>query len=489
MFEKVLIANRGEIAARIARTCKRMGVETVAVYSEADADGAHCQACDESVPIGPSPVRESYLNIEAIIAAAKQTGAQAIHPGYGLLSENPALARACQEAELVFIGPSPEVLETLGDKCKARQVAISAGVRTLHAVDEPVTSVEAARTAAQELDFPLMVKAVAGGGGIGISRVADEEELAAAVQKASERAEQSFGDGRVYLEMALNQPRHIEVQIVADSQGQVVAVGDRECSVQRRHQKLIEEGPSPSLNGSKEGERIREAMWDAAIRIAREAGYVNAGTVEFLVDSENRSYFLEMNPRLQVEHGITEMCTGVDIVEMQLRIASGESMPPEAERANTSGHAMEARVCAENVPKGFLPAPGKVETLRWPNASPGKVRIETELLPGHEVTPHYDPMVAKIICYAPTRHRAMLLLDRMLAESIVEPLTTNIPFLRRVIAHESFRAGCYDTALVGQIPLQDPEPEPPPAPQNRQSKRPGGRGGRSRRKGGQKPQS
>jgi acetyl/propionyl-CoA carboxylase alpha subunit len=451
MFEKLLIANRGEIAVRIARTCERMGITTVAVYSEADAESLHVQTCDESVAIGPAPARESYLNAEAIIAAAKQSGAAAIHPGYGFLSENHAFAQAVADAGLVFIGPPPEVLERFGDKLRARALARHAGVRAIPGSDGVVDSLDEARERAEELGYPLLVKASAGGGGIGMQRVDDEDELEDALRKSRERAEASFGDGRLYLELLIEQPRHLEVQLLADASGECVALSERECSLQRRLQKVIEESPAPALEAQHQGELKRRILWDSAIRIAKEGGYVGAGTAEFLMDPQGRFYFMEFNPRLQVEHGLTEMCTGLDIVELQLRIASGEPLPAEAKSSAPAGHAIEARVCAEDPKKNFQPAPGKVDVLRWPTVAPGALRVETGVGPGGEMTQHYDSLVAKFITYAPTRHQAYLTLDRVLAETTIAPLTTNLEFLRQVLNDESFRAGQYDTSFIERL--------------------------------------
>ncbi|MDD9932273.1 MAG: ATP-grasp domain-containing protein [Myxococcales bacterium] len=454
MFGKLLIANRGEVAVRIARTCERMGIATVAVHSEVEGEALHVQACDEAVAIGPAAVRESYLNAEAIIEAARARGAEAIHPGYGMLSENHSFARAVADAGLVFVGPPPEALERFGDKLRARQVASQAGVRAIPGTETAVDSLEQARDQAEDIGYPLLVKASAGGGGIGMQRVDDEDDLEAALERARERAESAFGDGRVYLEHCIDQPRHVEVQVLADANGECVALGERECSVQRRHQKILEESPAPALEALHNGELKRRILWDSAIRIAKEGGYVNAGTAEFLMDVRGRFYFMEFNPRLQVEHAVTELCTGLDIVELQLQIAAGEALPNEARTVAPAGHAIEARVYAEDPHKGFIPKPGKIETMRWPTVAPGALRVETGAAAGSEVTSHYDPLVAKFITYHPTRHQALLTLDRVLAETTIAPLTTNLTFLRQILADESFRAGQYDTDFTARLLAQ-----------------------------------
>lgn len=456
MFKKVLIANRGEIAVRIARTCERMGIATVAVYSDADKDSMHTTSCDEAVRVGGNRVQESYLDVQAVIAAAKQTGAEAIHPGYGLLSENAAFARAVEAAGLTFIGPSPEMLDLYGDKLRSRELARQAGVRVVPGSAGPITSVEDLRQTAQEIGHALMIKAAAGGGGIGMLSVTEDDDWAEALRACGDRARAAFGDDRLYAEAKVDRPRHLEVQILADGAGGIVALGERECSVQRRHQKIVEESPSPAFHGMLHGELKREILSDAAVRIAREGGYRGAGTAEFLLDSEGRLHFLEFNARLQVEHVVTEMCTGLDLVEQQLLIANGEPLSSEARQCQPSGHAIEARVYAEDPLRNFLPRPGKVEQLRWPSVAPGRLRIETALAPGSEVTQYYDPLIAKVIAHGPIRHQALLMLDRVLAESLIAPLTTNLSFLRDILASESFRAGQYDTSFVARLLAERP---------------------------------
>lgn len=449
MFKKVLIANRGEVAARIARTCKRLGMDAVAVYSDIDERGVHCQACDEAVRIGPEDPRASYLNVEALLSAADAVGADAIHPGYGMLSESPEFARKVAEAGITFIGPRPEVMEHLLDRMHTRALAVNAGVRVLEASDGALSDVEQARSAAAELGYPVVVKPVRAGGGIGPSLVSNPEKLGAAFARVTQRAREVFGDPRVYLERALDRPRHVEVQVVCDDRGEAVALGDRECSIQRHSFRLLDEAPAPSFAGTEHGKRMGEAVWDSATRIAKEAGLAGVCTVEFLLDACGEPYLLEVRPRLQVAHGITEMCTNVDLVEAQLRIAAGEPLPEDVARAIPAGHAMEVRLCIET--GGRTGIPSEVSEVRWPNASPGRLRIEASVQPGSKVTTLYDTMLAKVICHAPTRHAALLLLDRVLSESAIAPVPTNAAFLRRILNHESFRAGQYDTTFVDQL--------------------------------------
>jgi acetyl/propionyl-CoA carboxylase alpha subunit len=458
MFDKVLIANRGAIAVRIARTCERLGIATVAVYSEVEAESLHRQTCDESVCVGPARVQDSYLNQSAILEAAKQTGAQAIHPGYGLLSENPAFVRAAEAAGLCFIGPSADCIELFGDKVRAKALARHVGVRVTPGSDEALTDLGVAAVEADRIGYPVLIKAAGGGGGIGMQIVNDPEELQKALEVCAGRARAAFGDDRVYLERFIDRPRHVEVQVLGDRQGQLVALGERECSIQRRHQKIIEESPAPALVFGRNAEERRTALFDSALRIAQEAGYYNAGTAEFILDAEGRAYFMEWNPRLQVEHAVTEMCTGLDLVELQLRVAAGEPLPPEALRSEPRGHAIEARIYAEDAKKGFIPKPGEVKVLRWPPLAPGSLRIETGIAPGSTVTHHYDPMVAKVVTFGATRHQAILTLDRVLAETEIEPLVTNVDFLRALLAHESFRAGQYDTDFVGRVLAEQEAP-------------------------------
>jgi len=459
MFSKVLIANRGEIARRVLRTCKRLGIATVAVYSDADERAPHVLEADERVRLGPPPVKESYLNVEAIVAACKSTGAAAVHPGYGLLSEKSSFARALEEAGVVFIGPPPGVLDAFGDKMRARHVALAAGVLPVPGLDAPIPvgDLERARHEAGLIGFPLVVKAVGGGGGIGMQLVKDAASLERALKSCSDRAAQAFNDPRIYMERYITQPRHIEVQIFCDALGNAVALGERECSVQRRHQKILEESPSPLFAGP-QGASMRKKIFDRALAVVTHAHYVGAGTVEFIVDANapNEPYFLEVNARLQVEHPVTEMCTGLDLVEAQLRVASGEPLPEALRTSTARGHAIEVRVYAEEPRKGFLPRPGPIDDLVWPEAGPD-LRVEAGVEKGSKVTPFYDPMIAKIVAHAETRDAAIARLDQALADTRIGPCIHNLQFLRDVLADERFRKGDYDTLFAEALAKSPPK--------------------------------
>jgi acetyl-CoA carboxylase biotin carboxylase subunit/3-methylcrotonyl-CoA carboxylase alpha subunit len=462
VFDKILIANRGEIACRIARTCKRLGIRTVAVYSDADAGSPHVRMADEAVRIGPPPVRESYLSISAIVDAARSTGARAIHPGYGLLSEKESFSRAVTDAGIVFIGPPPNALDAFGDKIKAREVAKSVGVQPPPGTDGPISSddIETATREAERIGTPLLVKAAGGGGGIGMQIVEDLAKLPRAIQACSDRGKSAFGDARVYLERYLRAPRHIEVQVLCDTHGNAVALGERECSVQRRHQKIIEESPSPAwfFQGD-EGERKRQDLFEQALRIVRHVGYVGAGTVEFVASGEGEIFFLEVNARLQVEHCVTEMVTGIDLVEQQIRVAAGLALAPEILKPIRSGHSIEARVYAEDPAKKFAPQPGRIDKLVWPEATPD-LRIETGVEQGSEVTPYYDPMIAKVVAHGGTRRDAIARLDAALGQTTlalmgaVGPAATNLEFLRKVLVSEAFVEGKYDTHFAEALAKQ-----------------------------------
>jgi acetyl-CoA carboxylase biotin carboxylase subunit/3-methylcrotonyl-CoA carboxylase alpha subunit len=456
VFAKVLVANRGEIACRILHTCKRLGIATVAVHSEADAGAPHVALADEAVYIGPPPVSQSYLVVERIVAAARERGAQAIHPGYGLLSENAAFARAVSDAGIVFVGPPPQVLEAFGDKLRARQVARAAGVEPPQGSDGPIDPSDQAAlaAAADRIGYPLLVKAAAGGGGIGMQVVDKPARLSRALSSCADRGKSAFGDARVYLERYLESPKHIEVQILGEPGGRVVTLGERECSLQRRHQKIVEEAPSaaPFFSGE-EGQARRRALHLAAAAVARQAGYVNAGTVEFVATPDGSFYFLEVNARLQVEHCVTEMCTGLDLVEQQLRIAMGEALDERIEGIELSGHAIEARIYAEDPMKRFAPQPGLLTLVRWPSARPW-LRVETGVAQGMEVTPHYDPLLAKIVVHGQSRTQAIGRLDEALGETALElegpagAARTNVEFCRQLIAAEPFVDGRYDTLFA-----------------------------------------
>jgi acetyl/propionyl-CoA carboxylase alpha subunit len=456
VLTKVLIANRGEIACRILRTCKRLGIATVAVYSDADAEAPHVKLADEAVRIGPAPVKDSYLNVEAVLAAAKQTGADSVHPGYGLLSEKASFAEEVAKAGLVFIGPPPAVLDAFGDKIKARQAARAAGVEPPPGTDGPIDAGDlAAVTAeAERIGYPLLVKAAGGGGGIGMQIVEESSKLARAVQACSDRGRSAFADPRVYLERYIRAPKHIEVQVLCDAHGGAVALGERECSAQRRHQKIIEESPSAApFFAGEAGEARRQKLFADALRIVTRAGYVNAGTVEFVASPEGELFFLEVNARLQVEHCVTEMCTGIDLVEQQLRVAAGERLAPEILAPVRRGSSIEARVYAEDPAKKFAPQPGRLEKLAWPEAS-ADLRIETGFTEGMDVTPFYDPLLAKVVAHGATREEAIARLDRALGETTLSlvgpagPASSNLGFLRKVLEAEAFREGRYDTLFA-----------------------------------------
>jgi acetyl-CoA carboxylase biotin carboxylase subunit/3-methylcrotonyl-CoA carboxylase alpha subunit len=453
VFTKILIANRGEIACRIMRTCKHLGIATVAVYSDADKDAPHVRMADEAVRIGPPPVKDSYLSIDAVIAAARETGAQAIHPGYGLLSEKEAFARAVIDAGIAFIGPPLEALAAFGDKIKAREVAKSVGVEPPPGTEGPISGddLDLARREAERIGLPLLVKAAGGGGGIGMQIVEDMAKLERALQACSDRGKQAFGDARVYLERYLATPKHIEVQVLCDGQGGAVALGERECSVQRRHQKIIEESPSPAQFFLGElGDARRDELFDRALRVVKRAGYVGAGTVEFVASSDGDIFFLEVNARLQVEHCVTEMVTGIDLVEQQIRIAAGDRIGSDVVGAKRQGHSIEARIYAEDPAKRFAPQPGRIEKLVWPEPAMD-LRIETGVVEGSEVTPFYDPLLAKMVAWGRTREEAIKRLDEALAATTLDlvgaagPAATNIAFLRRVLVSDAFATGRYDT--------------------------------------------
>jgi acetyl-CoA carboxylase biotin carboxylase subunit/3-methylcrotonyl-CoA carboxylase alpha subunit len=457
MFTKVLIANRGEIARRVIRTCKRLGIATVAIHSEADAELPHVSEADEAVLVGPPPAKDSYLNAAAILEAIKKTGAQAVHPGYGFLSEKSAFARAVAEAGATFIGPPPAVLDAFGDKMKARHVALNAGTSPTPGTDEPLpigTPEELARAGelAAHIGYPLIVKAVGGGGGIGMQIVREAAQLERALKSCSDRGKASFADARVYMERYVNVPRHIEVQVFCDAHGNAYALGERECSVQRRHQKVIEETPSPaSFFNDAEGEARRHGLMEAALRVVKSIGYVGAGTCEFIADDLGTLYFLEVNARLQVEHPVTEMVTGLDLVEWQLRVAAGERLP-DWSALPRKGHAIEARVYAEDPSKGFIPKPGDIAELDWAGGfgdrQTDRLRVESAVRAGNKVTPFYDPMVAKVVAWGEDRPKAIAELDRALGATRIAPLVTNLTYLRKVLASHEFMKGEYDTSTA-----------------------------------------
>ncbi|WNK00921.1 biotin carboxylase N-terminal domain-containing protein [Thalassospiraceae bacterium LMO-JJ14] len=443
-MKKILVANRGEIACRIFETCKKMGLQTVAVYSEADANALHVQRADEAVLIGPSPAQQSYLNVDAILAAVESTNADAVHPGYGFLSENTAFAKRIMDVGKNWIGPSPETIKLMGDKERARNIAAAADVPVLPA-SEPFdeNNVAAIVQAAEDIGYPLLVKAAGGGGGIGMRRVDAPEKLEAALLATQNQAARSFGDGKVYLEKFIEKARHVEVQVFGLGDGRATTFSTRDCSVQRRFQKIIEEAPAPFLPAE-----MVEAICAAALSLAQTQKYASAGTVEFVVDTETDTFFfLEMNTRLQVEHGVSELVLGIDIVEKQLRLAAGETSDELLEARALQGHAIEVRVCAEKPEKGFLPQPGSLDTLVWPSDMEG-IRIDTGVQQGDSVTPFYDPMIAKIMSTGADRTQAADRLVRALRDVRIEGVSTNLAFLINALEHPDFREGNITTAFV-----------------------------------------
>ncbi|WFE30414.1 acetyl-CoA carboxylase biotin carboxylase subunit [Solwaraspora sp. WMMD791] len=446
MFEKVLIANRGEIALRVARACRELGVKTVAVHSTADRDSAVVRFADETVHIGPAPSRASYLNAAAIVEAARRTGAQAVHPGYGFLSEDADFAEICAENGLVFIGPPPSVMLALGDKAKARTVLGAAGLPLPPGSQEPVVSAAHAATVAAEIGYPVIIKAAAGGGGRGMSVVGAEPGLAAAYHRTRQTARAVFGDDRVYLERFLTQARHVEVQVLCDGHGNGVHLGTRDCSVQRRHQKLIEEGPAPTLPAA-----MLDEMAAVALRGALAVGYVGAGTFEFLVDEHDQFHFIEINCRIQVEHPVTEMITGVDLVQEQIHIASGTPLRWRQPDIRPRGVAIECRVNAEDPQRSFAPTAGRLDRFVVPGGP--FTRVDTHGYPGYVVGPHYDPLLAKVVVWAPERDQALNRMERALSEFQIDGpgVRTTIPFLRRVLDDAAFRKGRLTTSLVDRL--------------------------------------
>jgi acetyl-CoA carboxylase, biotin carboxylase subunit len=445
-IKKVLIANRGEIAVRVIRACRERSIATVAVFSEADREALHVQMADEAYAIGPAVAAESYLVIERLVEVARRTGCDAVHPGYGFLAENVGFAEACTAAGLTFIGPPAAAIRAMGGKTAARKIARDMGVPTVPGTLEPVTSDDAARAAAREIGFPVMIKATMGGGGKGMRLVTREADLADALRMARGEAGAAFGDAAVYLERALIEPRHVEIQVLGDTHGHVVHMGERECSIQRRHQKLIEESPSPIVDAA-----MRQRMGEAACRITRAAGYVNAGTVEFLVDGDRNFYFLEMNTRLQVEHPVTEMVTGIDLVREQLRVADGEPLGYQQGDIAWSGAAIECRINAEDPFAGWLPSPGTITGLRAPSGP--WVRVDTGVYEGYTVPRFYDTLLAKLIVWGADRGAAIDRMTRALAEYRIVGVRTTIPVLERIIAHPDFRAGRLSTAFVDRVSL------------------------------------
>jgi len=440
MFSKVLVANRGEIAVRVIRACRELGIATVAIYSEADREALHVRLADEAHPCGPAPARESYLQAERVVAIARRTGADALHPGYGFLAENGDFADLCAAEGIRFIGPSGAAIRAMGDKLASRRIVEGAGVAVVPGTREPLDDAGAVE-AARALGFPVMVKASAGGGGRGLRRVTDEASLCKALPRARSEAKSAFGDDRLYLEKALERPRHIEVQILADGVGRRVHLFERECSIQRRHQKLVEEAPAAGLDPA-----LREALGEAARAAAQAVAYEGAGTCEFLLDASGSFYFLEMNTRIQVEHAITEEITGVDLVQAMIRIAAGEPLAFDASGPAIRGHAIEARIYAEDPEKGFLPSPGTVAAWR-PPTGPG-IRVDTGIAAGDVISVHYDPLLAKLVAWGSDRDEAIERLRAALDALVLEGPRTTLPFHRWLVRHEAFRAGDVDTGFV-----------------------------------------
>jgi acetyl-CoA carboxylase biotin carboxylase subunit len=444
MFKKILIANRGEIALRVIRACREMGISTVAVYSEADRDSLHVRFADEIVCIGPPRPNESYLNVPRIISAAEVTGAEAIHPGYGFLAENGDFAEACESCGIKFIGPSPAVIKKMGDKASARAAMLKAKVPVVPGSLGAVSEIEDAMEIAHEIGYPVMIKASGGGGGKGMRLALVDDELKKAFMAAANEAEASFGNREVYLEKFVERPRHIEIQVLCDAEGTGVYLGERDCSVQRKHQKLIEESPSPAVN-----EGLRKNLGETAIRGALAVGYESAGTVEFLMDCHGSFYFIEMNTRVQVEHCVTEMVTGTDIVQEQIRIAAGEPMRIKQDEVVIRGHAIECRINAEDPARNFAPSPGRIETFHMPGGT--GVRVDTHAYAQYQIPPYYDSLIAKLVAHAPDRDQAIARVGGALDEFIIEGVKTTIPFHQKAVRSNLFRSGDFDTHFVEEL--------------------------------------
>lgn len=445
MITKILIANRGEIASRVMRTCQEMDIQTVAVYSEADRYSPFVQMADESYLLGPSRVQDSYLNVDKLLEIAHEAKVDAIHPGYGFLSENASFCKRCTEEGFTFIGPTSDVIEKMGDKIAARKTMQKAGVPVVPGTENAVGTVEEAIVSANDIGYPIMLKASAGGGGIGMQVVRDEKELTTAFVSHSKRAENLFGDGAMFLEKKVENAHHVEIQVIADSQGNVIHLYDRECSVQRRHQKVIEEAPSPFIS-----EKTRQDMCAAAVQAAETLTYTSAGTIEFLVDEDENYYFLEMNTRIQVEHPVTEEITGVDIVKLQVHIANGRTLPFDQKSISRQGHAIEARIYAED-PKTFFPSPGHISKFELPQGN--HIRNEVTVESDMEVTPFYDPMIGKLIVSGTTRDEAITRMKEALASYRVEGIKTNIPMLENIIGNDVFLSGRTTTAFIDEYYL------------------------------------
>lgn len=441
MFQKLLIANRGEIAVRIIRACREMGIKTVAVYSQADADALHTQLADESICIGKAEAKDSYLNMERILSATIASGADAIHPGFGFLSENSKFAELCEKCNIAFIGPSAKTIEETGNKSEARNAMVRAGVPVIPGTKNPIFTAEAGRKFADEIGYPVMIKAALGGGGKGMRVVRNSEEFEKNFQNAQREAENGFGDNSMYIEKYIEHPKHIEFQILADNEGNTIHLGERDCSVQRRHQKMIEESPCTALD-----ENLREQMGAMAVRAAKAVGYRNAGTVEFLLDSHRQFYFMEINTRIQVEHGVTELVTGIDLVKEQIRIAAGEKLGLRQSDIHLTGHAMEVRINAENPDKNFAPCPGTIQELHIPGGN--GVRIDTAVYPGYIIPPYYDSMIMKVMVYDKDRESALKKMRSTLGEVIIEGVTTNLDFQYEILKNKEFESGAVHTDFI-----------------------------------------
>ena len=441
MIKKVLIANRGEIAVRIIRACRNMGIYSVAIYSKEDENGLHTQLADQRICIGEGPARDSYLNMDRIISAALNVDADAIHPGFGFLSENSAFARKCQENGLIFIGPEPDVIDRVGNKSQARQTMMDAGVPVVPGTREPVYDAEKGKKLAEEIGYPIMIKASSGGGGKGMRVAANEDEFEFQFNLAQRESANAFGDDTMYLERFIENPRHVEIQIMADAHGNVVALGERDCSVQRNHQKLIEESPSPAID-----EATRQKMNEYAVLAAKTVGYTNAGTIEYIVSPDKEFYFMEMNTRIQVEHGVTEMVTGTDLIMEQIRVATGQTLSFSQEDIRLRGHAIECRINAENIKYNFAPSPGQVSFINFPLGR--RVRIESAVYNDYNIPPYYDSMIAKIITYADTRLECIKRMRSALEELLIEGVETNIEFQYLLLHHPTFVGGRYDTGFM-----------------------------------------
>jgi len=441
MFQKLLIANRGEIAVRIIRACREMGIKTVAVYSQADADALHTQLADESICIGKAEAKDSYLNMERILSATIASGADAIHPGFGFLSENSKFAALCEKCNIAFIGPSARTIEETGNKSEARNAMVRAGVPVIPGTKEPIFTAEAGRKFADEIGYPVMIKAALGGGGKGMRVVRNSEEFEKNFQNAQREAENGFGDNSMYIEKYIEHPKHIEFQILADNEGNTIHLGERDCSVQRRHQKMIEESPCTALDDA-----LRQQMGEMAVRAAKAVGYRNAGTVEFLLDSHRQFYFMEINTRIQVEHGVTELVTGIDLVKEQIRIAAGEKLGLRQSDIHLTGHAMEVRINAENPDKNFAPCPGTIQELHIPGGN--GVRIDTAVYPGYIIPPYYDSMIMKVMVYDKDRESALKKMRSTLGEVIIEGVTTNLDFQYEILKNKEFESGAVHTDFI-----------------------------------------